>query len=138
MLLEVVPKATQKRKEKIYYTFIFQAIKWLRGEKHDIDGEIKALENSQKKGQGGGDTSTCTELSKPSTLKPFLILIGVFVLMQLTGTYAVIFYAVTVFRVSKVLRVVSIWGPIIYISNPEINRRISSFLFLLRKCSQVR
>ena len=65
------------------------------------------MENSQKKGQGGGgDTSTCTELSKPSTLKPFLILIGVFVLMQLTGTYAVIFYAVTVFRVSKVLRVV--------------------------------
>ena len=64
------------------------------------------MENSQKKGQGGEDTSTCTELSKPSTLKPFLILIGVFVLMQLTGTYAVIFYAVTVFRVSKVLRVV--------------------------------
>ena len=94
---------------------MFQAIRWLRGDRHDIEGEIKALEQSQRKseesGSGAADGqvdqkfSTLHELRKPSAFKPFLLLIGVFVLMQLTGTYAVIFYAVNVFQVSRKLYV---------------------------------
>ena len=86
-----------------------QAIRWLRGDRHDIEGEIKALENSQRKSDDSGagsasgqvdqKNSTLHELSKPSAYKPFLLLIGIFVLQQSTGTYAVIFYAVNVFQV---------------------------------------
>lgn len=79
---------------------------WLRGEKHDIEGEIKALENSQKQTDSGdGDVhqknSTLHELRRPSAFKPFMLLIAIFVLMQSTGTYAVIFYAVNVFQVKS-------------------------------------
>ena len=83
-----------------------QAIRWLRGDRHDIEGEIKALEKSQRTSDDTGSTgqvdqkfSTLHELKKPSAFKPFLLLIGVFVLQQSTGTYAVIFYAVNVFQV---------------------------------------
>ena len=84
--------------------FAQQALRWLRGEKHDIEGEIKALEKSQKPPEEGpGDVnqkhSTLHELRRPSAFKPFMLLIGVFVIMQSTGTYAVIFYAVNVFQV---------------------------------------
>ena len=58
------------------------------------------MENSQKRSGSSGNSSTFTELQKPSAFKPFLLLIVVFVLMQATGTYAVIFYAVSVFKVS--------------------------------------
>ena len=76
----------------------------MRGEKHDIEGEIKALEKSQKPqddnpaSNTNQNTSTLDELKKPSAFKPLLLLITVFALMQLTGTYAVIFYAVNVFQ----------------------------------------
>ena len=91
-----------------HYVTILQAIRWLRGDRHDIEGEIKALENSQRKsddtagsasGQVDQKNSTLHELSKPSAYKPFLLLIGIFILQQSTGTYAVIFYAVNVFQV---------------------------------------
>ena len=87
-----------------FFFFAQQALRWLRGEKHDIEGEIKALEKSQKPPEEGpGDVnqkhSTLHELRRPSAFKPFMLLIGVFVLMQSTGTYAVIFYAVNVFQV---------------------------------------
>ena len=86
----------------------------MRGEKHDIEGEIKALEKSQKPPEEGpGDVnqkhSTLHELRRPSAFKPFMLLIGVFVLMQSTGTYAVIFYAVNVFQVLILTGPVSEW-----------------------------
>ena len=54
---------------------MFQAIRWLQGDRHDIEGEIKALEQSQRKseesGSGAADGqvdqkfSTLHELRKP-------------------------------------------------------------------------
>ena len=40
-----------------------------------------------------------TEMSKPSALKPFILLISMFILQQACGSFAVIFYAVNVFQV---------------------------------------
>jgi hypothetical protein len=88
-----------------------KAILWLRGPHHDVEGEIKALENSQKindgddkEGRHNQKMSTLRELTKPSAFKPFILLILVFVLQQSTGTYAVIFYAVNVFQVNLIMR----------------------------------
>ena len=36
--------------------------------------------------------------TSPGSFKPFLLLLGLFVLMQSTGTFAIIFYAVNVFQ----------------------------------------
>ena len=41
-----------------------------------------------------------TAMMKPHAFKPFMILMATFTLQQATGTYAVVFYAVNVFRVS--------------------------------------
>jgi len=81
----------------------YKALSWLRGEQHDIEGEIKALEKSlsppsDTPGDVNQKDSAFHQLKRPSAFKPFLLLIAIFILMQSTGTYAVIFYAVNVLQ----------------------------------------
>lgn len=79
-----------------------QALEWLRGGS-DVSPELEALLASS----GGGEPhqqptsilSTLAEFRKPGAYRPFGLLIAIFVLQQLTGSYAVIFYAVNIFQV---------------------------------------
>ena len=73
---------------------------WLRGPNHNVEEEIKDLSSKLLTGNDSGSMmgKYSGQLSEPSNLKPFLLLIILFVLMQLTGTFAVIFYAVNVFQ----------------------------------------
>lgn len=75
------------------------SLKWLRGSRYDITGELEGLEAAQ--GGGGQDSSfidTLAAFGHPSAYKPFVILNMVFLLQQCTGTYAIIFYAVGLFK----------------------------------------
>ena len=85
---------------------------WLRGPQHNIEEEVKDLSSKMIRSNPGTDpgsspgtdhgspdeTGIFRQLMKPSNCKPFLLLITLFVLMQSTGTFAVIFYAVNVFQ----------------------------------------
>jgi hypothetical protein len=51
--------------------------------------------------RGSGARKTLLELTKPSSYKPFLLLMVTFALQQSTGTFAIIFYAVNVFKVCR-------------------------------------
>jgi hypothetical protein len=49
-----------------------------------------------------------TQMSKPSALRPFLLLMAMFSLQQGCGTFAVVFYAVNVFQVRHLHRQIAI------------------------------
>lgn len=75
-----------------------KVLKWLRGEVYDISKEIESMSASS----GGSSKSssiaeTLATFQYPAAYKPFLILLFVFIFQQLSGSYAVIFYAVNVF-----------------------------------------
>ena len=76
-----------------------RVLRWLRGELYDISKEIDALTSA---GGGGGKSlslgGTLSLFQYPAAYKPFLILVFVFIFQQLSGSYAVIFYAVNVFK----------------------------------------
>ncbi len=82
-------------------------MQWFRGKDCDISAELADLldaasSSRRQEAEGGGDAgtvaSTLAAFRQPSAYKPFLILVTTFFLQQTTGTYAVIFYAVNVFR----------------------------------------
>ena len=76
-----------------------KTLKWLRGSHYDISGELEALSAAQ--GRGVQNTSlweTLKTFKYPGAYKPFMILLFVFFFQQLSGSYAVIFYAVTLFK----------------------------------------
>ena len=57
--------------------------------------------NAHVTGGGGGKSSlgeTLALFQHPAAYKPFAILLLVFIFQQLSGSYAIIFYAVNVFR----------------------------------------
>ena len=71
----------------------------------DSDNEAtkaKDLDLNKAKGQSSF-SRTMSELMKPTAYKPFLLLMVTFTLQQSTGTFAIIFYAVNVFRVSSIV-----------------------------------
>ena len=76
-----------------------KVLRWLRGEVYDISTEIDSLTAAS----GGGSSrssslgETLSSFRFPAAYKPFLILLFVFIFQQLSGSYAVIFYAVNVF-----------------------------------------
>ena len=80
--------------------------KWLAQEEDDLlDFELKPksdtnLSTSATTSQNPtGLKYTVSELMKPAAYKPFILLLATFILQQSTGTFAVIFYAVNVFKV---------------------------------------
>ena len=79
-----------------------KALIWLRGPDHNIDEEIGDLSSKLLKSgdQGSNQGNLLRQLIKPSCFKPLILLVFLFILMQSTGTFAVIFYAVNVFQVS--------------------------------------
>lgn len=76
-----------------------KSLRWLRGSVYDISKELDALEAAQGKGvQSTSLLDTIKAFKYPGAYKPFLILLVVFFFQQLSGSYAVIFYAVTLFK----------------------------------------
>ena len=65
---------------------------------YDISTEVSALSRSAGGGKSSSLGETLALFRRPAAYKPFLILMFVFVFQQLSGSYAVIFYAVNVFR----------------------------------------
>ena len=79
-----------------------KVLKWLRGQNFDISRELEALSAAQ--GGAGAQavsfTQTLAAFKYPGAYKPFSILLLVFIFQQLSGSYAIIFYAVTLFKVT--------------------------------------
>ena len=88
--------------------------KWLAQQEDDIiiDSDVETNERRTGEGEDGarkreadpgknGFTKTLAELAKPEAYKPFLLLLVTFTLQQSTGTFAIIFYAVNVFKVKQ-------------------------------------
>ena len=75
-----------------------KSLQWLRGSHYDISGELEALAAAQGKGvQNTSLVETLKTFKYPGAYKPFMILLFVFFFQQLSGSYATIFYAVTLF-----------------------------------------
>ena len=49
----------------------------------------------------GGKVSLIRQMKRPAVFKPFLLLLTLFILMQSCGSFAIIFYAVNVFKGKK-------------------------------------
>ena len=81
-----------------------KALQWLRGPKCDVRPELAAILSSSKTREGEvGEEGTrrkspLSDFSRPECYRPLLILVGTFFLMQASGHFAVIFYAVNIFK----------------------------------------
>lgn len=90
------------------FWFLFQVLEWLHGHgSSNIQSELEALQpNASERlldeepsmGSGNELTKLWQEFKKPEGHRPFLLLICIFFLQQSTGSFAVIFYAVTIFQ----------------------------------------
>ncbi len=79
-----------------------QVPNWLAQEEEDLlDVEMRTNPKQETPDEANHFKKTLSELMKPSAYKPFLLLLAVFVLQQSTGSFAVIFYAVNVFKVNN-------------------------------------
>ena len=78
----------------------YKSLKWLRGKDADVEEEMRALSAKlvSPSGQASREEALMNQMTKPVVYKPFMLLITLFVLMQSTGTFAIIFYAVNVFK----------------------------------------
>ena len=87
-----------------------QSLKMLRGPNADIAKEIELLKNAAKlseeinlsEAHDNASTNSWREFLEPEVYKPLSLLILVFILQQLSGSYAVVSYAVTIFK--RILR----------------------------------
>ncbi|XP_023335245.1 facilitated trehalose transporter Tret1 isoform X2 [Eurytemora carolleeae] len=77
-----------------------KSLAWLRGGVgSNVSAEIEGLVSAQgSTSKGTGFFETLKAFRYPGAYKPFFILLTVFTLQQLTGSYAVIFYAVSLFK----------------------------------------
>ena len=83
-----------------------QSLKMLRGPNADIAKEIELLKNAAKlseeinlsEAHNNASTNSWREFLEPEVYKPLSLLILVFILQQLSGSYAVVSYAVTIFK----------------------------------------
>ena len=81
-----------------------KALQWLRGPKCDVRPELAAILSSSKTqeevvdGSGTKRKFPLSDFSRPECYRPLLILVGTFFLMQASGHFAVIFYAVNIFK----------------------------------------
>ena len=78
-----------------------QALKWLRdGDEKQIESELKILHeaHSTSESQDEDEKSLLVRFREPRVYKPFALLVATFFLQQASGSFAVIFYAVNVFR----------------------------------------
>ena len=81
-----------------------KALQWLRGPKCDVRPELAAILSSSKTDKEGEEEGSKTrksplsDFSRPECYRPLLILVGTFFLMQASGHFAVIFYAVNIFK----------------------------------------
>ena len=80
-----------------------KALQWLRGPKCDVRPELAAILSSSKtqegcEVEGTKRKSPLSDFSRPECYRPLLILVGTFFLMQASGHFAVIFYAVNIFK----------------------------------------
>ena len=80
-----------------------KALQWLRGPKCDVRPELAAILSSSKTDKEGEVEETkrkspLSDFSRPECYRPLLILVGTFFLMQASGHFAVIFYAVNIFK----------------------------------------
>ena len=85
----------QKRDESL------QSLVWLRRNKQVAEEELNRYGTAgcsrNEEGLGG-----CSVYVSPTTVKPFAILVALFFLQQLSGTYSILFYAVNFFETSNV------------------------------------
>ncbi|XP_011297405.1 facilitated trehalose transporter Tret1-like isoform X2 [Fopius arisanus] len=80
-----------------------RALRQFRGSKYDLDREMETLVNFSKKNnlkRLTGFREIFQALTKPNALKPFAILVIYFLIYQWSGTNAVTFYAVEIFKAS--------------------------------------
>ncbi len=102
--LAYIPESPHWLVQKGYRDEAVQALQWLRGPDFDITEEMNDLETALKTNcekTEVGQNSTCSmiaELRKPEVYKPLTILISLWTFQQFSGNYAVIFYAVDVFK----------------------------------------
>merc|ERR1712029_651198 len=72
------------------------SLRWLRGPASDVEGEIRALTGFGRDANAytTGCGSVVSRMRKREVWKPLLLLLALFILMQSTGTFAIVFYAV--------------------------------------------
>ena len=83
-----------------------QSLKMLRGPNADIAKEIELLKNAAKlneeinlsEAHNNASTNSWREFLEPEVYKPLSLLVLVFILQQLSGPFAVVSYAVTIFK----------------------------------------
>lgn len=77
----------------------FKSLMWFRGNSSVVvQSEFDAMSDSDTSTKGT-DKKSCKEMYlRPSTIKPFFILIILFLLQELSGIYSVLFYAVNFFQ----------------------------------------
>ncbi|XP_040566598.1 facilitated trehalose transporter Tret1 isoform X2 [Lepeophtheirus salmonis] len=74
-----------------------KVLKWLRGPKYDICTELEGLKSAEKN-DNERYLDKLRKFSKPSAYNPMIVLTVLFALQQWTGSYAVIFYSVNIFK----------------------------------------
>ena len=84
--------------------FLLKALQWLRGPECDVRPELASILASSSQTREDGEAegrqrkSPLSDFSQPECYRPLLILVGTFFLMQASGHFAVIFYAVNIFK----------------------------------------
>lgn len=78
-----------------------KSLRFLRGQNYDIDQELSCLKTVAKEANiqaAASNWNLWKEFLKPEAYKPLLILMTLWLLLQFSGVYAVIFYAVDIFE----------------------------------------
>ncbi len=100
--LAFIPESPHWLVHKGYRDEAVEALKWLRGQDFDVTDEVNDLETAlarnDKNASKSSILSMIAELAKPEVYKPLVILISLWGFQQFSGNYAVIFYAVDVFK----------------------------------------
>lgn len=79
-----------------------KSIKWLYRNKNVYHSQQRILQKEREHKALSTQTSNWKTCLKPIVYKPVLLLVCIFLFQQLSGAYAVIFYAIDIFRELKV------------------------------------
>lgn len=74
-----------------------KALKKLRGNGHDTENELNEMQKAYEEASKALKTSFLQEIRKKATFKAFVIVIVLFIVFQMSGINAVMFYATTIF-----------------------------------------
>lgn len=78
-----------------------KALQWLRGQKADVDPELKGIIKTHTDSERQSSNNGLMQLLRRSNLKPLAISLGLMFFQQFSGINAVIFYAQDIFLGGK-------------------------------------